>query len=714
MLAAGASPAAAQQPRLPPPVYPHVLVLADTGHADAALQALDAELQQRRASADSTSPEIPLEALILRSRLLSLAGRLRDSAQSWQQVASREPELASFSRTEAIRAQLDAGDLQQALDGMAQANATMPTDILLRAAGSARAAAMLDRAADLYKQARKNAGRSTAADQAGLGLAATLEQAGNPRDALDVLRELQLTFRQASAYDAADAGARRLSAQLGDPEPLTEQDYDVVVERLTGVAAFRRAVEVLNEWHSRFPDSPRSDRIELAIIQNLYSLRANDEARQHIDAFLQRHAAGPETASASRTFFSLDVREGKTPDVLQRGMAILQGQVKGASLDQRQAVGRLLADYLVSVGQASGAIPVYEEVYRDTKSRSERIDLQWRIAIASVRTGNRTKAVSVLTELRRTKLDAETDRATTFWLAFAQDASGAKAAAQTLWMGLFNRYPFSYYGVQTATRLGLSPPAPALAFPALTLRDPVTAQSDYRVGALLSKAGLLSEAEFYAKRLSSTFRRDDALALMAARAAEAAGDPSSTSTLMTAYFDTYLERPSTGLPDDFWQLAFPRAYWNEVSAAAARHHVDPLLMIALSRQESHFDRTVKSPVGAVGLFQIMPTTAVELDPEFPIDKADELLIKAEVAAELAANLLQKNLARFHGALAPTIASYNADKDRVQVWWDAAKGLPEELFVDSIPYRETRSYVRQVLANYAMYQRVAAPPASPQK
>ena len=65
-------------------------------------------------------------------------------------------------------------------------------------------------------------------------------------------------------------------------------------------------------------------------------------------------------------------------------------------------------------------------------------------------------------------------------------------------------------------------------------------------------------------------------------------------------------------------------------------------------------------------------------------------------------------------LAPTLASYNADIDRVVVWWNAARGLPEELFVDSIPYRETRSYVRQVLANYAMYQRVSALPPSPQK
>ena len=85
-----------------------------------------------------------------------------------------------------------------------------------------------------------------------------------------------------------------------------------------------------------------------------------------------------------------------------------------------------------------------------------------------------------------------------------------------------------------------------------------------------------------------------------------------------------------------------------------------------------------------------------------------------MSAELAASLLERLMARYGGAMAPTIASYNADKERVQVWWDGAKGLPEELFIDSIPYRETRGYVRQVLANYAMYRRLAAQSALRQK
>jgi soluble lytic murein transglycosylase len=150
-----------------------------------------------------------------------------------------------------------------------------------------------------------------------------------------------------------------------------------------------------------------------------------------------------------------------------------------------------------------------------------------------------------------------------------------------------------------------------------------------------------------------------------------------------------------------------------VYAAATRNDVDPLLMLGLARQESHFDRTARSPVGAVGLFQVMPYTAAELDPAFSNPAALERLTEAAVSADLAARLIASLERRYQGALAPTIASYNADKERVQVWWDSAKGLSEELFIDSIPYQQTRAYVRQVLANYAMYQR-AAQSASPKK
>ena len=224
---------------------------------------------------------------------------------------------------------------------------------------------------------------------------------------------------------------------------------------------------------------------------------------------------------------------------------------------------------------------------------------------------------------------------------------------------------------------------------------------------------MLSDAAVHARRLNAALRRDDAVALLAARASEAAGDYSSSATLMSSYFGPYLQRPATNLPDDFWALAYPRAYWTDVSAAAERHKVDPLLMIGLARQESHFDRTARSPVGAVGLFQIMPYTAAELDPSFSSPAVDGPVGAARGQRRARRKASRKPADALSGRAAPTIASYNADKERVQVWWDAAKGLPEELFIDSIPYQQTRAYVRQVLTNYAMYQR-SAQSASPRK
>ncbi len=672
-------------------------------------------------SLDAQEPRLPLpavtpsdsEALIQRARSLFASGNHHESAAVWQTVAEREPVIAALAKRESIRALVAAGDIETAANGLNELGTAAPSDLLLRAADACRNARSFDYAITLYRRARQVAGRSREADQAALGLAATFELNGKPGDALETYRELQLTFREASAYDAADAAARRLSAQLGNPAPLTEADYEAIVDRLAGIAAFRRAVDVQTEWLKMFPKSLRRLQIESARVQHLYSLRANDEARAEAARFLTQHRNTPEARDVVITIFRLDVREGRTADVEWGGRTIMTGELAHTTLSDRQGAARLLAEYLVSIGQPLKALGIYDQLYKMTGGRAGRVDVLWRMAIASIRAGNRARAAKELQQVLRLEPDSETERAATFWLAYAQDAPGTKDAAKANWASLVRRFPFTYYGVRAASWIGAAPPEPMLTFPELTLNETVTAHPDYQAALILSGAGLLKDAAVYARRLNAAFRRDDAVALLAARASAVAGDYSSATNLMSSYFGPYLLQPALNLPDDFWALAFPRAYWADVSAAAGRHNVDPLLMVGLARQESHFDHTVRSPVGAVGLFQIMPYTAAELDPTFSTPASMERLLQPEVSAELAANLLAGLQARYKGELAPTIASYNADKERVQVWWDAAKGLPEELFIDSIPYQQTRAYVRQVLTNYGMYRR-SAQSASPEK
>ncbi len=653
------------------------------------------------------------EAMIQRARALSLSGSHRESAALWQSIATREPAIASLARRESVAALLAAGDLEPAFGGLSELGPAAPAPLLLRAAEAFRNVRSFDKAVTLYRHARQSAGRSSVADQAALGLAATFELSGKPGEALETYRDLQLTFRTAAAYDAADAGARRLAAQLGNREPLTEADYDAIVDRLAGMAAFRRAVDVQGEWLKVYSGSARRLQIESARVQHLYSLRANDEARSEAARFLAQHKGTPDARNVQIAIFRLDVREGRTADVEWGGRAIMTGQVAGITLNDRQGAARLLAEYLVSVGQPIKALVVYDQLLKMTTARAGRVDVLWRMAIASLRAGNRGRAAKELQQVLRLNPDSETERAATFWLAYALDTPGTKEEARAQWASLVRRFPYTYYGARAAYWIGAPPPEPVLIFPDLTLGETVLAHPEYQAASLLSRAGLIREAAEYARQLNGAFRRDDGVALLTARASEAAGDHSSSSNLMSSYFGPYLQQPASNLPDDFWTLAFPRAYWSDVSASAGRHTVDPLLMLGLARQESHFDHTARSPVGAIGLFQVMPYTAAELDPAFQNPAAIDRLLQPAVSAELAAKLLAVLLARYQGQLAPTIASYNADKERVQTWWDATKGLPEELFIDSIPYQQTRAYVRQVLTNYAMYQR-SAQSASPQK
>jgi len=156
----------------------------------------------------------------------------------------------------------------------------------------------------------------------------------------------------------------------------------------------------------------------------------------------------------------------------------------------------------------------------------------------------------------------------------------------------------------------------------------------------------------------------------------------------------------------FWALAHPRAFWDAIRPAAQSAQVDPLLLLSLARQESRFDPSVRSVVGALGLFQIMPYTADRLAARVQIPVTDRsALLQPRVSAAYAARLVGDVSKEFDGNPVAVMAAYNAGEDRTRDWWQAARGLGEDLFVDTIPYTETRTYVRTVYANFVRYQQI---------
>ncbi|HBP53282.1 MAG TPA: hypothetical protein DD643_02515, partial [Synechococcus sp. UBA8638] len=159
---------------------------------------------------------------------------------------------------------------------------------------------------------------------------------------------------------------------------------------------------------------------------------------------------------------------------------------------------------------------------------------------------------------------------------------------------------------------------------------------------------------------------------------------------------------------DLEQVRHPIFYGRILADAARRHGLDPALLLATARQESRFRPAQRSVVGALGLLQLMPATAAQLmarasvPPEWADRDLETQLLDAEINADLGARYLAEQLQHWGQQPILAIASYNAGPTAVAGW--SMDGLEEqpELWIEAIPYPETRLYVKTVLESWWAY------------
>ncbi len=687
--------------RLPGQAYGDIVALQAAGRPRDALTAL-----ARRAG--GTDGDTPIEALVLRARLLSDAGEHLESAELWQEAGARAEEIAPVALRAAADNLVRAGDPARAEAVLAGWSARRHGDTLTAVAAGYRRRGEPRRAAALYRQIIAGRPGGQVADEAALGLAAAIEETGDGSAALDLLIDLQLRFRQGPTFARARAESVRLARQLGRTAgPFTDAQYRTLANRLLDLSRFDETLEVLEEWRRAFPQSVAS--AEAQTIDTLYRARRDAEARARAEAYLARHPDSPQAVDVRVILYRLDVREGRTADVRARGEALWTGRVPGVVPADRLSLGRLLAAYLVSVGELDEGLRVYGNVYRASTAREMRIDLMWRIGVAAIRAGRLDRADANLRALRRQSLGRDVSLLVEYWTAALAERRGRGEDAVRLFAALARREPYEYYGIRAGERLvalGAAVPHPEIrrTFPPAMVQPATRARPEFRGAELLARAGLIDEASAMARELAGALPGDQGLALLAARALAAAGDHRRAVELVESRFAGFLEEPAEGVPPDFWEIAYPKAFRNEVWQAAEAAAVDPLLLLSLARQESRFAPSARSAAGALGLFQIMPSTADAVGPRVGLDVADRsVILRPDANATLAAGVLSDSMRLFGDAEVPAVAAYNAGDARTLSWWTAARKIPEDLFVDTIPYSETRNYVRLVYTNAVRYR-----------
>jgi soluble lytic murein transglycosylase len=159
-----------------------------------------------------------------------------------------------------------------------------------------------------------------------------------------------------------------------------------------------------------------------------------------------------------------------------------------------------------------------------------------------------------------------------------------------------------------------------------------------------------------------------------------------------------------------WEVAFPRVWEPLVARESAAAQIAPPIVWGIMREESAFNPEAKSAASAFGLMQLIAPTARLAAKGTAIVVDEDALKRPEISIALGARVLGSLRRSFPGYPAFAIAAYNAGPRSVRRWLTERPSDDVDVFVDRIPFDETRAYVKRVIASAAAYAYLYAPDA----
>jgi soluble lytic murein transglycosylase len=505
-------------------------------------------------------------------------------------------------------------------------------------------------------------------------------------------REAAATYRE--VVDASPGSRTGLAAAvaLADSVGLASADRLPVARVFLRHGDFPRALPLLEQEIAANPQRDGALRLEAG--RALWTARRYADAERWLTP--PRPPAGGVAAAdevrAERVLFlgRTQYRDGRQTAALATFRRVI------AEHPGTAAAGRahyLLADLAHDDGNRAEARTHYEAAVRaggeDAALSAMRLmTLHWSA-------GDRARALEVL------RTGGDPDVATfdgqqrAYWLARAGAPEGPRLL-ESLWQTA----PFTYYGMRAAEALGRTDELGSRIRPWTGAVPPAAVRHASDIAdraAVLTGAGRVVGASWEV-----------------GRALEAEGAPV-LYALGEALHDRLLPGPGVRVGralqrqegswnDALLRLVYPFPYRATIEREARRNNVDPYLVAGLIRQESGFDTSARSPAGALGLMQIMPATGTSLARELGVAGfRTARLTEPELNLRMGTRYLATMLARYDGRLGDALVAYNAGPTRMARW----RGFPEhgdpELFVERIPFAETRGYVRIVQANTAIYR-----------
>lgn len=615
------------------------------------------------------------ERLVVRARALDRLDSLAPAAEAYGTAARLLPEISDWLR---YRAAIATADSAARRGVFAQLGAALAREKI--PPGEAEA---LRRAGQLEQAASAYAALGSYGDAYRIRREAAVTDTAKAR----LRGELLGILRTHLSTPQARAAAEVLDALPGDPDPATEL---LIGRALTSAGGSRaRAAEAYQR----------------ALTAGLGTARDRNDYARHLFA-LGRYA------DAARNFARVD---SPTPLAADAAYERARSLVRDGKIDAaRTALRQIGAKYPKETEPAATALYLLGDLatdeQRDASARGAFLAIVARYPKARLAppAGLRAALIAFVAGEHRTaalELDSLAVRyptspeapAAQYWAGRAWARAGDSAAAASRWTAVRERDRSGYYGALASRRLGVEPWLPPPARDEFLLVPDV--DSALARAALLERLGMGREARWEEEG--------------AARGAEVSVDR------LLATANAFRERDKAsrairlasralgkGAPADArtYRLLYPLTHREPILAESGAHDVPPALAAALIRQESMFTPTATSAAGARGLMQVMPEVgrSVARSLKFPVwDPV--LLYQADVNLQLGMAHLGELGERYPEAPTKVLAAYNAGVSRVERWSDKHGAADPEIFIEVIPYAETRGYVRIIRRNLDFYR-----------
>ncbi|MBI5183970.1 MAG: tetratricopeptide repeat protein [Nitrospinae bacterium] len=584
-----------------------------------------------------------------------------------------------------------------------------------------------------------------------------LLERSKPLEAYNIYQILYTLYPTDHFALIAEEKMKTISSDKSLKPSLPHLSSDQVLKRidlLIGKMVYSKAIEECTMFIKESPRNPLIKEIFLRLGECYLHQKRYNLAIETFKTFIDRYPNDPLVKEALYQIASIYWNNGNTSMAIDYCQKVIDRFPTSSWAEKTLYIMARINDEEKRINEA---VALYSRIIKYFPKGNYAEEAWWKIGWIYYLCKEYQKAINAFQEGIILYPDSNYTDTFLYWMGRSAEKIGNNGLALSAYKRLQEEYPYTYYAHRGKERLNLCHRFPYNKLHCVISRNPRQRTTQYALLGFLPLAlcNLLSEnlhdkweennvnISYYSPFHSYIFTRSDIKGFHLERARElielefsedarkeikiiegliprspedllilsllysmVEAYPDSISVLYKISYDIQRDRLNNLTPF-YWRLFYPLPYRDYISRHVSENQVDLFLVEAIIRQESAFDINALSIAEAHGLMQLIPETGRDIfnsifeDREFK----KEMLFDPELNILLGIRHLAELLERYNGNLIFTLASYNAGMNKVDIWRERYKDADPDEFIEMIPYRETKGYVKKVLRNYQNYREI---------